>query len=190
MIGLAAGACREDSFARYRLKASTTELLPEFNGAKSYRSLSDTIELSMLLQGDYYEETGLPSPIQASEVDKVERQIMTSIATTSPLTQLIEYHLESVPNASEKVGSYDLISVRLTGENNLILAELRLENRDSIACSSPECRYADTLSIDSVEYYEVYYLADDPLKANIFINKDEGVVAFRDDQQKTYQRIK
>ncbi len=70
------------------------------------------------------------------------------------------------------------------------MAPTNLAYRDSLVCNSANCRYADTLTLDSVEYYEVYYLAEDPQEPNLYINRSEGVVAFKDQQLKTYQRIK
>ena len=183
-------ACSEDSFARYRLKASSLEILPDLDQTNSYRSVSDTLSMSVIVQGDYYEETNLPSPIASSDVDKVEVQLLTSVSSTDPLSNLIEYQFESIPSRDERTGSYDLIRVRLMGDNDLVLAELTLDNKDSLACALPSCRFADTLTIDSVNYFEVYYLAEDPQKPNIYINQSEGVVAFRGQQLETYQRIK
>lgn len=183
-------SCSENSFARYRLKSGSLELIPNLNQAKNYRSSTDTLSLSLLLQGDYYQETNQASPIPSSEVNKVEVQVYTSVATTNPLSNIIEYRLESIPSRDQANGSYDRISVILVGENDRILASLLLENQDSIKCAAPDCRYADTLMIDSVNYFEVYYLAEDPQEPNIYINRSEGVVAFKNEQQVTYQRIK
>jgi hypothetical protein len=183
-------SCSEGSFARYRLKSASLELIPSLSQAASYYSVSDTITLSELTQGSYYLETSLPSPIPSSEVDKVEVQQLDYYASSDPTAYLVEYHLRSIPEVGLATGSYDIIDISLISGNNVAVAELSLTYRDSLSCNSPECRYADTLTLDSVEYYEVYYLADNPQEPNLYINRSEGVVAFRDQQLKTYQRIK
>lgn len=183
-------SCSEESFARYRLKSGSQELVPSLAQGESYYSSADTIILKELSRGSYYLETSLPSPIPGSEVDKVEVQRLDYYASSEPVKYVIEYHLESVPEVGQATGSYDNIIVSLNSGTSTAVAELRLAFRDSIICNSPECRYADTLTLDSVDYYDVYYLAEDPQEPNLYINRSEGVVAFRDQQLKTYQRIK
>ena len=183
-------SCSEGSFARYRIKTGSLELIPSLDPPADYRSTADTIALYELIQGGYYVETNLPSPIPSTEVDKVEVQRFDYYAASTPEVYLIEYHLQSIPEAGQRTGSADLINISLVTGNNVSIATLSLAYEDSLICNSPDCRYADTLSLDSVDYYEVYYLAEDPQEPNIYINRSEGVVAFRDQQLKTYQRIK
>lgn len=183
-------SCSQDSFARYPLKPGSLEILPSLGQSASYYSSIDTLELTELTSGSYYLETSLPSPIPSSEVDKVQVQRLDYYASSQPTNYLVEYHLESVPEVGLASGSFDIINVSLVGRTNAVEAELSLAYRDSLICNSPECRYADTLTLDSVEYYEVYYLAENPQEPNLYINRSEGVVAFRDQQLKTYQRIK
>ena len=190
LSGLVLTSCSQDSFARYRLKASSLIMVPELGNGEAYRSTTDTVELKELIAADYYIETQLPSPIPSENVDKVEVQVMSSIISSEPIQNLIEYRFLSVPDGSQRTGSYDRIVAILLGANDTILAEIELENKDSILCAHPDCRFADTLTIDSVNYFNVYYLAEDPQKANLYINETEGVVAYRDESLNTYQRIK
>lgn len=183
-------ACSEDSFIRYQLTPEIKAMLPSLTSARNYRSATDTIQLKELTSGSWYEETDLPSPITTSEVDKVEVERLDYYSYSIPESSVIRYRLISIPDANSTSGSSDQMLVQLIGDGDLIQAELVLSNDDSLRCGSPACRYADTLTIDSVSYFDVYYLADDPMKPNIFINQAEGVVAFRDGQLTTYQRIK
>lgn len=182
--------CAEKPFARYVLKSGSLEWVPDYSQPVSFRSAMDTIAMSELTSGRIFVETDLPSPIPSGEVDKVEAEQLLYYAVTDTPLYLVEYQLISVPDASARSGSYDQITINIRDETNQSFGEIVLENRDSLLCITPGCRYADTLVIDSINYFDVYYLAEDASKPNLYINRSEGIVAFRDQQLKTYQNIK
>ncbi len=111
-------SCSEGSFARFRLKSGSLELVPSIAQGAYYYSGSDTLEIAKLTQGSYYMETMLPSPVPSDEVDKVEVQRLDYYASSTPVKYLVEYHLESIPQSDVATGSYDLINIRLVDGAN------------------------------------------------------------------------
>ncbi|MDZ7847315.1 MAG: hypothetical protein U5L96_11365 [Owenweeksia sp.] len=86
--------------------------------------------------------------------------------------------VQALPEEANQTRSKDRLTVSLSEAGQGNTARLQLQYIDSMTCFSVKCRFADTLTLDSVNYRNVYYLANDSLAPALYINQADGLVGF------------
>lgn len=191
LILLAVTACEKESYLRLKAHKDSSRMLPNYNTKRQFRSTTDTISLKQISSETYYTREAFSREVGSiGSFDKLELEHRKLVVGSDTPYVRISYLLESLYEENSPTSSRDELEVSLQDDQQDNLARLRLGFLDSLHCVSPNCLFADTLALDSVNYYNVYYLAADSTSPVLYINQAQGVVGFRTSENKFYQRIK
>lgn len=188
---LALVACEKDSFLRLEINDASTTLLPDFNRQQRFYSPDDTVNLELITDERYFDTRNFSAGAGSTgSFDKLELERRKVIVGRDTPYVRITYLLETQYNEATATSSMDELELKLDNKSGNDSMSFRLRYLDSLQCISTSCAFTDTLVLDSVNYYNVYYLAADSTQPALYINQDQGVVGFRTSENIFYQRIK
>jgi hypothetical protein len=187
--------CDKQNFLRYSNSPRGLTVLPDLPaaGVQFFSFEGDTIRLKTKASASRYVEVSNENPgiggNDPIELVQLERTTQT-IGSDTPYYRF-SYTLSAIQDISEGRGSRDELVVSWLDSINTKDSQVSLNISDTIVCSDANCEFSESLSFgNGVEYSNLYFT---PRSAGtltrIFINENQGLVAFTLSNGQTYQRI-
>ncbi len=193
---LVLSSCQKDNFLRFSNSPRALGLLPDVPeaGLRFFSSEGDTVELKKLSSANSFLR-GLPLSGDIGGTDNLDYVELENnrlvIGADTPYFRFT-YSISSEQSPIEARGAFDRFALSWEDENGPADSELLLSISDTIVCENEACAYADTLSFsgETSVFLSLYYTPrSNAGDTRLFINSNNGLVAFTTANNLTFERI-